>query len=98
HDAWERDEKVTETQGAKLIAALKPIRGELRVDSIPLGAEVYLGNQSIGVTPLVKSDMDPSSDGTVEVRKAGFKPVRKTFAWNGGRKVDVEVELLPAKE
>jgi hypothetical protein len=98
HEVWERGETVTATPNGKLIASLKPILGELHVDSAPLGAEVFLNNKSIGVTPLTKSDMDPFVDGVVEVRKVGFKPVRRPFSWGGQRRIDVRVELLPAKD
>jgi hypothetical protein len=97
HEPWERSEQVG-SQNGKIIASLKPILGELVVDGTPLGAEVFLNNKSIGVTPLTKTDMDPYADGVVEVRKIGFKPVRRPLTWAGQRRVELRVELLPARE
>ncbi len=97
HEPWERGE-VVGAQGGKIIASLRPVLGELVVDSAPLGAEVFLNNKSLGVTPLNKTDMDPYTDGVIEVRKAGFKPVRRPMTWSGQRRVELRVELLPARE
>jgi hypothetical protein len=97
HEPWERSDAVG-ANGGKIIASLKPILGELVVDGTPLGAEVFLNNKSIGVLPLRKGDMDPYADGVVEVRKVGFKPVRRPFTWSGDRRVELRVELLPARE
>jgi hypothetical protein len=98
HEVWERGETVTTAPNGKLIASLKPILGELHIESVPLGAEVFLNNKSMGVTPLTRSDMDPFVDGVVEVRKVGFKPVRRPFAWAGQRRIEMRVELLPARD
>src|SRR5262249_39351518 len=97
HEPWERSEPVG-AAGGKIIASLKPILGELVVDSTPPGAEGVLNNKSIGVTPLSETAMGPRADGGAEARKVGFKPVRRALTWSGQRRVELRVELLPARE
>jgi hypothetical protein len=93
HDVWEREEKVASAARFKVIAQLKEIRGTLRVVSRPAGAEVFLNNQSIGVTPLERTDLDPFTDGVLELRKQGHKPRRVPLTWAGKRSLDLPVEL-----
>ena len=78
-------------------AALKPIHGKLAVDSVPPGAEVFLGNQSLGRTPLVRVDMDPFVDGVIEVRLRGHRPERQRLSWRGQRTAKLVFTLRPGK-
>jgi hypothetical protein len=95
YDPWERDEKVAEARTTKIVASLKPIVGVLRVSSNPIGADVFLNNKPLGTTPLEKTDLDPFVDGTVEVRKIGYKPLRQPLQWQGGRTAELKFELVP---
>jgi hypothetical protein len=95
YDPWERMEKISEARTSKIVASLKPIVGVLKVSSTPLGADVFLNNKPLGTTPLEKADLDPFADGTVEVRKIGYKPQRQPLTWQGGRSVDLKFELVP---
>ncbi len=96
-EPWQRVETVNAAHTVKVIAALKPILGTLRVLSQPPGAEVFLDNRSLGVTPLEK-DVDPFTDGTIEVRKAGFKPSRQPLTWQGKRESLLNFTLLPGRD
>jgi CRISPR/Cas system-associated exonuclease Cas4 (RecB family) len=84
---------MAEARDVKLVASLRPIVGTLRVDSAPVGAEVFLDNRSLGLTPLVRPDMDPYVDGTVEVRKQGHRPARQALRWEGQREARLRFEL-----
>jgi hypothetical protein len=99
YERWDRQEVVTEKgRTVKVIAALKPILGVLRVDSTPQGAEVYLGPQSqpIGRTPLTKENMDPFDDIDVEVRLKGYRPDRQRVHWGGQREQALGFKLVPS--
>jgi hypothetical protein len=97
-EAWQREERIPEPRQVKIVASLKPILGTLKVDSSPVGAEVFVNNRSVGVTPLERPDLSPFVDGTVEVRKQGFKPSRQPLEWRGGRQVALNFALQPTKE
>lgn len=95
YEPWQRTEPVPEPRDVKVVASLKPILGMLRVDSTPVGCEVFFNNRSLGLTPLTRNDMDPFVDGMVEVRKQGFKPVRESLRWKGQREASISVTLGP---
>jgi CRISPR/Cas system-associated exonuclease Cas4 (RecB family) len=97
HDVWERSERVDTAARVKVNAQLKAVRGTLKVDSTPPGAEVLLDNRSIGTTPLERTDLDPFVDGVVEVRRQGYRPKREKLVWAGQRTASLSFELEPAK-
>jgi len=96
YERWERQVVTERGRTVKVIAALKPILGVLRVDSTPQGAEVYLGPQSqpIGRTPLTKENMDPFDDVDVEVRLKGYRPDRQRVHWGGLREQSVSFRMV----
>src|SRR5262249_49492008 len=96
YEPWQRTERLAEPRAFKMVASLKPILGTLRVDSNPVGAEVFLDNRSLGWTPLVRADMNPFVDGTIEVRKQGFRPSRQGLKWEGKTEAQLRLELAPA--
>jgi eukaryotic-like serine/threonine-protein kinase len=97
YEPWSQSEPITQAH-VSVVASLKPILGTLKVESNPLGAEVFVNNRSIGLTPLERADLSPFQDGTVEVRKIGFKPQRQALEWKGGRAVSLRFDLPPAKD
>ena len=98
HEPWVSTQETIEGKSVKVIAALKPIMGALHVESNPSGAEVYLGPQALGRTPLTRTNLDPFIDGTVEVRLRGFKPERLRLEWAGKREASLTFTLQPAHE
>jgi serine/threonine protein kinase len=96
YQPWQRSEPLSEARDVKIVASLRPILGTLHVDSAPVGAEVFLDNRSLGLTPLVRADMNPFVDGTVEVRKQGHRPSRQALHWEGQREARLRFELTPA--
>ena len=59
------------------IPALILIAGQLNVNYLPQGAEVFLDGKSIGTTPDVFRNI-PTGSHRVEVRKKGYKPMTQT--------------------
>jgi hypothetical protein len=43
----------------------------------------------------VRADLSPFTDGTIEVRKQGYKPSRLGLKWEGKREARLKVELVP---
>jgi len=95
YQTWQRTMTPSEPSDLKMAASLKPILGTLRVDSTPAGAEVFFDNRSLGATPLIRTDMNPFVDGTVEVRKQGHRPSRQGLKWEGQRQATLKFELQP---
>jgi hypothetical protein len=96
YQPWERTMTPSEASDLKMAASLKPILGTLRVDSSPPGAEVFFDNRSLGSTPLIRTDMNPFVNGTVEVRKEGRRPSRQGLKWDGQKEANLKFELQPA--
>ncbi len=79
---WEKSHTIGQ-QRETLTARLDQILVTLTVTSKPTGANVYLnGNKNAaGTTPLLLENMDPANLQTVEVRKEGYAPVKRTLDW-----------------
>jgi hypothetical protein len=69
---------------------------QLRVTSVPTGAQVVLDNQAQDITPLTLQRISPGQH-LVEIRKDGYQPLRRTLALLAGEKTAVEFKLEPAK-
>jgi hypothetical protein len=82
YQRWEAEEMVPKEGGNRsVIARLDRIVVTLGVYSEPPGASVYLNGDPMGRTPLRLADLDPAAATTVELRKKGFRPVRRTLDW-----------------
>jgi len=65
----------------------------LRLESQPAGAEVWLGERLLGVTPLVIENELPAGALELVFRKAGFAPTSATAV--GGKAVHLRIKLRP---
>ena len=61
------------------LPALQMIAGRINVDCKPIGSEVYIDGKKVGTTPNIFRDI-PVGDRTVEIRKQGYEPLKKTVA------------------
>ncbi|HWM85737.1 MAG TPA: protein kinase [Kofleriaceae bacterium] len=88
----EEQEFVVPDQGDEhqVIARLDPMVVKLIVESEPSGAEVFIGGNSVGRTPLELPGLDPQSTTSVELRLKGYRPVRQALQWTS----DSEERLL----
>jgi hypothetical protein len=69
----------------------------LMVDSEPSGADVFLGDQYVGVTPLAVDNPYPDGERfEVTVKKRGYLEAR--LAADGGEPAHLEVKLIPARK
>ncbi len=80
----------------QLQVELTPIWGELQVDSIPPGAEVFLEGQSRGKTPLKLSQL---TAGPLELttRLTGYKDTSQTVNVTPGTLAELELTLVKGK-
>ncbi|TAN37454.1 MAG: PEGA domain-containing protein [Verrucomicrobia bacterium] len=69
---------------------------QLRVTSVPAGAQVMLDNQAQDITPLTLQGIHPGQH-LLEIRKDGYQPLRRTLALLAGEKTAVEFKLEPVK-
>jgi len=77
-------EFIVPEQGAEhqVVARLDPMIVKLTIESVPPGAEVFLGGNSVGRTPLVLPGLDPQTTKFVELRLKGYRPVRQLLDWS----------------
>jgi hypothetical protein len=68
----------------------------LTVESEPAGAEVYLDNVKVGVTPLTLQNLQPG-DKVVRLEKEGFESRERQVTLKAGEKYGLRI-VLPAKE
>jgi len=72
-------EKVNQPQ---VVERLEPIVVKLTIESTPSGAEVFIGGNSVGRTPLELPGLDPQTATSIELRLKGHRPVRQTLDWS----------------
>ena len=60
------------------IPALQMIAGRLNVDCRPIGSDVYVDGKKVGTTPNIFRNI-PVGNRSVEIRKDGYEPLRKTI-------------------
>jgi len=70
--------------------------GDLQVTSSPAGAQIYLDNGIIGLTPLELSDV-AVGEHTLEIRKDGFQDWVANISVTGGSKGSVEALLVSSE-
>ena len=61
------------------LPALQMIAGRLNIDCRPVGSEVYIDGKKAGTSPGVFRDI-PVGNRSVEIRKQGYEPLKKTVA------------------
>ncbi len=90
YQRWESEERIPDHGGNRAVMAqLDKIIVSLSVSSEPPGASVYLDGVPMGRTPVTLNKLDPATATTLELRKKGFRPVRRKLDWT----VDTEKEL-----
>ncbi len=94
---YQRDEQefVVPEQGDvhQVIARLDANVVKLSIDSVPQGAEVFIGGNSVGRTPLELPGLDPQLTTSIELRLKGFRPVRQPLDWANKSEERLTVEL-----
>lgn len=82
-----------EATSQTLAAGLNRPRGNLAVSSEPAGAEVRVGDQLLGQTPLARAAW--ADEYALELRQPGRLPVRQTVRVESGQTASLTVTLLP---
>lgn len=79
HETSARTLKVTSAMNGQTIAltAPKPIYGTLSVQSIPIGATIYVDGEQVGKTPMTINNVIVGAR-NVEVKLTGYMPLKKT--------------------
>ncbi len=77
---------------------LAAIRASLSVHSTPDGAEVELDGQSLGQTPVERSDLVPGQGRDLVIKKRGYQPLHVSVDLVAGETATVERELQKVVE
>ena len=85
---------VSEVSAVLQSAGPKPAIGELSVSSTPSGANVFVDNNFVGITPLTLQEMPAGSHG-VTVRLAGYQDYETTISVNAGATSTIAAGLSP---
>lgn len=80
-----------------IIAPLAPLRGRLEVHSIPEGADMYIDGEYRGTTPTILENLALTEDLSFELRKRGYRTVRRTHHWAGKRRHKLKVKLRKSR-
>lgn len=88
-------------QGPEVInLRLEPMRKNVRIETVPTGAQVFVDGEAVGNSPVVLTerafpyDVDANAfvPQTVKVVKPGFDPIEQTVSWDEGR-TDYTIDL-----
>jgi hypothetical protein len=77
----------------RVFAFLPAVTVKLHVITVPPGADVYLGEQLKGRSPLDLLDLTPDAAREIEVRMKDFPPEKRTLTWEGRTEQTVEIRL-----
>jgi hypothetical protein len=86
---------VSEVSALLQPAGTKPGNGELSVSSTPSGANVFVDNNFVGITPLTLKEI-PAGSHLVMVRLAGYQDYETTTSVNAGATSTIAAGLSPA--
>jgi serine/threonine protein kinase len=87
---YETDARVG-TRDLMIPYTLKPAPATLTVDTTPIGAQVVLGAQSLGETP-IHQDL-PAQTGELVITKAGFETIKVPVELKAGEPLEIKREL-----
>jgi serine/threonine protein kinase len=96
---WEKSYKI-DGRNVKVIAPLERIQVTLNITSEPIGATIYLNGvkSPSGTTPMTLTDIDPQTAKTVEVRKEGYRPIKRSIFWTTKTKQTVNFDMVESQK
>jgi hypothetical protein len=81
----------------RVLALLDRIRGKIRFDSQPSGAEIRLNDRLRGHTPATLSDIDMESAKTIELRLKDYQPYLQQLDWPTTGEITISKKLERSK-
>ena len=81
----------------RVLALLDRIRGKIRLDSQPTGAEIRLNDRVRGHTPATLSDIDMESAKTLELRLKDYQPYIQQLDWPTAGEITISKKLERSK-
>jgi formylglycine-generating enzyme required for sulfatase activity len=92
---WQKMVQVTAGQPITIeTAVLAPLDGRLAITSQPAGANVMIGTQYRGQTPL-EIDLAPDQSHLVQLSKSGYAAASREVTVRSGEQTDLQMELTP---
>jgi hypothetical protein len=101
HRGAEREVKISGGKEFKLTQPLPLNFASLSVDSTPPGAEVYLNDNKVGVTPLFLNELIPNQEQKLRLALPGYHEEIIPLSLSPGEREEVRLELhtdMPAPE
>lgn len=95
---WEGETKVEAGKKSSLKATLQINYGELEVNSLPEGADVYLNGQMVGKTPFHTQNIEPETTYTILIKQAGYEDWSRSIKIFGGKSEVVSASLKKLPE
>jgi hypothetical protein len=75
-----------------VLKALPPPTGEIFVDSVPAGAQIWIGGYLQGRTPMRITSVDMSSAKSLELRLENYRLHEENLVWKN-RRIDISATL-----
>lgn len=94
---WEGTAQVEAEKTTTLSTPLEINFGDLEINSLPTGAEVFLNGQSTGRTPFEMSKLVPGTTYDVVLKQRGYEDISRSIKIFGGRKEVLNLSLKKAQ-
>ena len=95
---WEQQVQVSANQHTEVAIDLTPLPGSVAITGRMAGAEVWLGDDKLGETPLggplVRDDLTPGSY-RVKAQKPGYAPWERQIQVSADQRTEVAIDLTP---
>lgn len=93
HRFWEGTVKPERGKTIELRIPLALNFGDLEINSLPAGAEIYLNGQRVGETPFQLGRLAPGTTYNVTLKRAGFEDWHRPVKIFGGKKEVINASL-----
>ena len=87
--------RVTANEPGTLTLSMKELDGTISIKTVPSGAEVFLGTESLGTTPLDAVRVRAGQH-QLSIRLAGHEPIREPCTIRGDQDLDLGTQTLAA--
>lgn len=90
---WERSTQAMDGSTARVSADLELNHGDLEINSLPTGAQVYLNGKESGKTPLIRTQVEPNTAYDVTLKLHGYEDWQGKVKVFGGKREVVSASL-----
>jgi formylglycine-generating enzyme required for sulfatase activity/serine/threonine protein kinase len=95
-ETWQDEVTIIPFEISEVGIDLTPLYGKLEIKSVPEKADVYIGEENFGSTPLLIDKVEKGVQ-QVEVKKDGFRTWKEEVDIAAGKMAEVTAELMPIR-